>query len=68
MIGPLQYEGAVQENVKGLVLSEIPAETVLCSLVATMNYRWFYRKVQREKDILSLGMGFLKQTEQPQYN
>lgn len=30
MIGPLQYEGVGQENVKGLVLSEISAETVLC--------------------------------------
>lgn len=32
MIGPLQYERASKENVKGLALSQIPAETVLCVL------------------------------------
>lgn len=57
MIGPLQCERAGQENMKGLVLPEIPAKTVLCPLVATMSYRWFYRKIQRDKGRKHFGFG-----------
>lgn len=53
----MKYEGAGQENVQGLVRSEIPAETVFCPLVATMSYRWFHRKVQRDKGRKHFGFG-----------
>lgn len=38
MIGLLQYERATKENVMGLALSQIPAETMLCCVLSSGSY------------------------------